>query len=151
VNKISLKLIKEFLYLFYLKLFRINDSPERVALGLGVGVAVGLFPGTGPLAALFLAFVFRLNRAAALLGSLASNTWLSIVAFLLSIKVGALIMGLNWQEVRQQPILKVILPVLLGYFVVAFCLGLVVYLITLAILKLKPRYKLYCDGGRKDL
>lgn len=140
-----------FLKKLYIKLFKINDTPQRIAAGLGVGVFLGILPGTGPLAALFLAWLLRLNRASALLGSLFTNTWLSIVTLLLSVKVGAAIMGLNWKEVREAWMLflkdfhwldllklttvKIILPVAVGYLTVAFCLGLAVYLITWIILK----------------
>jgi len=140
-----------FLKKLYIKLFKINDTPQRIAAGLGVGVFLGILPGTGPLAALFLAWLLRLNRASALLGSLFTNTWLSIVTLLLSVKVGAAIMGLNWKEVREAwmlflkdfhwldllrlSALNIILPVVVGYLTVAFCLGLAVYLITWIILK----------------
>ncbi|MDD5109551.1 MAG: DUF2062 domain-containing protein, partial [Candidatus Omnitrophica bacterium] len=50
------------------KLFKINDTAGKIALGVGLGVFSGLMPATGPLAALFLAFIFKANRAAALLG-----------------------------------------------------------------------------------
>lgn len=141
---------REFFKLFYIKLFKINDSPQRIALGLGLGVFAGIIPGTGPVAALFLAFIFRVNRASALLGSLLTNTWLSFVTFILAIKVGSAIMKLSWHDVYKDwvlflkdfywssllklSILKIILPVIAGYFVVAFCLGLTTYLITLVIL-----------------
>jgi uncharacterized protein (DUF2062 family) len=140
-----------FLKKLYIKLFKINDTPQRIAAGLGVGVFLGILPGTGPLAALFLAWILRLNRASALLGSLLTNMWLSIVTLLLSVKVGAAIMGLNWKEVREAwmlflkdfhwvnllklSTLNIILPVAVGYLTVAFCLGLAVYLITWIILK----------------
>ncbi|PIR13657.1 MAG: hypothetical protein COV50_05635, partial [Flavobacteriales bacterium CG11_big_fil_rev_8_21_14_0_20_35_7] len=62
-----------------------NDTPQRIALGLGLGSALGMLPGTGPLAALFLAVVFKVNRASAFLGSLATNIWLSLVTFLLAL------------------------------------------------------------------
>jgi len=124
-----------FFKFIYLKLFRIHDTPQRIALGLGIGVLLGILPGTGPIAAIFLALVLRLNRAAALLGSLLTNTWLSIVTFSLSIKVGSSIMRVDWQETyqTQSPALKIILPVITGYLVVAFCLGALVYLATLII------------------
>lgn len=141
--------------LIYRKLFSINDTPQRIALGLGMGVFLGIIPGTGPIAALFLAFILRVNRAAALLGSLLTNTWLSVVTFFLSIKAGSAIMKTGWQEAHQNwllflkefhwlklfklSILKIILPVIIGYFTVAFCLGLAVYLITLIILKRKEK------------
>ena len=142
--------ILRFLKLIYIKLFRIHDTPQRIALGVGIGVFLGIIPGTGPIAAVFMAFVLRVNRAAALLGSLLTNTWLSILTFFLSIKVGSSIMGVDWQDVHRNwgqflkdfkvvtlfklATLKIILPVIIGYFVVSFCLGLIAYLITLTII-----------------
>jgi uncharacterized protein (DUF2062 family) len=41
----------------YLKLFRINDSPLKIALGFGLGVFVGVMPGIGPVIALLLALI----------------------------------------------------------------------------------------------
>lgn len=133
-----------------IKLFKINDTPLRIALGFGIGVFTGIIPGIGPIAALFLALVFRVNRVGALLGSLATNTWLSVVTFLLSIKIGSAIMQLSWQDIQRDwmlflknfhwlnllklSVLRIIFPVIVGYFVVAFCLGLLFYLITLVIL-----------------
>jgi len=127
-----------------------NDTPQKISLGLGLGVFSGILPGTGPIFALFLAFVLRVNRASALLGSLLTNTWLSIVTILLATKVGARLMHLDWQDVYQSwafflknfklvdlfklSLLKILLPVIVGYFVVAFGLGLAVYLVTLIIL-----------------
>ena len=144
-----------FLKFMYLKLFRINDTPERVALGLGVGVFLGILPGTGPLAALFMAFIFRLNRASALLGSVLTNTWFSIVTFILAVKLGAWALGLNWRLVSNAWLflirdfhfshlfnaaaLKIILPVVLGYIIVAFFSALVVYLTALIVLKQRKR------------
>jgi len=142
--------IFRFLKLLYLKLFRIHDTPQRIALGAGIGVFLGNFPGTGPIAAVCMAFLLRVNRAAALLGSLATNTWLSILTFILSIKVGASIMEVSWQDVHNNWVeflrdfkfttlfelatLKIILPVIIGYAVVSFFLGLIAYLVTLIII-----------------
>ncbi len=142
--------ILRFLKLAYIKIFRINDTPQKIALGVGVGVFLGILPGTGPIAAVFMAFILRLNRAAALLGSLLTNTWLSVLTFFLSIKIGSSIIGLDWQEVNRNwaqffkdfkfmtlfkvATLKIILPVVAGYFVISLCLGIIAYLVTLAIL-----------------
>jgi uncharacterized protein (DUF2062 family) len=142
--------LKRLLKFVYIKLVRINDSPQRIALGLGAGVALGILPGTGPIAALCVAWLLRINRMAALLGSLLTNTWLSFVTFLVSVKIGSLILRLDWQEVYgawlaflkniswanflKLPFVKVILPVAFGYLVVAVFIGFVVYLITIVIL-----------------
>ena len=150
--------ILRFFKAVYAKLVKINDTEQRIALGFGAGVFCGIMPTMGPLAALFLAFALRLNRASALLGSLLTNTWLSIVIFILSIKIGSVIMKVSWEDVRQDwllfllgfkweylfklSVLKLILPVIIGYFVIALALGLFVYLITLFILKKNKTWKL---------
>jgi len=140
--------VARFFRLIYLKLFRIDDTPQKIAIGLGIGVFSGVLPGTGPIAALFLAFIFRVNRAAALLGSILTNTWLSIPVFLLSLKAGAALTGFKYQETRGQweALLKdfrwtkllnfsaygVIGPILIGYFAIALCVGAVFYVAALA-------------------
>ena len=135
----------------FAKLFIINDSAQKIALGVGLGVFAGLLPGTGPAAALFLAFIFKANRAAALLGSLLTNTWLSVVTFILAIKVGSVILKLNWQLVQQQiggllknfawgeffklSLLQALLPLIVGYLVLGLILGVLSYFLTLFIIK----------------
>jgi len=141
--------IARFFRLLYLKLFRIHDTPQRIAIGLGLGVFSGVLPGTGPVAALALAFIFRVNRASALIGSVITNTWLSIPVFLLSLKAGAALTGLNYQDIRSSwelflkdfqwgqllsaSVYKIIGPILLGYFAVAACIGFICYVISLAV------------------
>ncbi len=135
----------------YAKIFLINDSPHKIALGLGLGVFSGIMPGTGPIAALFLAFIFRANRLAALLGSLLVNTWSTILTFLLSIKVGSAIMKVDWKEVYadsrlflktfqwqnlfKESLHKVLFPLMVGYVVISFLLAAAVYLVTLIVIK----------------
>jgi len=149
--------IIRFLKLIYLKLFRINDTPQKIALGAGLGVCLGILPGTGPIAAIFMAFVLRVNRAAALLGSLLTNTWLSFVTFVLSIKIGSSIMGIYWQDVYRDWLqiikgfkfsalfkiatIEILLPVIIGYCVVSVFFGIIAYLATLIIITKVRRSK----------
>ncbi|MFA5356180.1 MAG: DUF2062 domain-containing protein [Candidatus Omnitrophota bacterium] len=145
-------MIKRFLKIIYEKLFKINDTPQRIALGLGVGVFMGLIPGTGPIASVFVAAALRVNRAAALLGSLLTNTWVSVLTFFLSIKIGSAIMKVDWQQAQEAwfeflkgfrfaalfktTTLNVLLPVIAGYAVVGFFLAAITYLAALAAIKL---------------
>jgi hypothetical protein len=133
----------------FAKLFKINDSAHKIALGVGLGVFSGLIPGSGPAAALFLAFIFRANRASALLGSILTNTWLSLVTFIFAVKVGSVVLSRHWQEVYQKAqglirdfhwgnffklsFLDVALPVIIGYLIIGLFLGLVSYLIVLLV------------------
>lgn len=141
------------LRILYTQLFKINDSPRRIALGFGLGVFCGILPGTGALASLFLALVFKANRAAALTGSLLTNTWLSIASFLLSIKIGSVIMKVNWQDIQNEwssimqdfhwpdllkfPVLKIVLPVAIGYIILSAVMGAAAYLVALSLTKKK--------------
>lgn len=138
------------LSVLYFKLTKINDTPQRKALGFGLGVFLGVLPATGPIASLVVASFLRLNRATALLGSLLTNTWLSIVIFALSVKVGSVIMQVDWQKSSRDWVqffqqfsfaslfklsfFKMALPVLLGYFLVSFSIGVIVYLVALAVI-----------------
>ena len=142
---------KKFITVILNKLFKINDTPRKIALGVGLGVFSGLMPGTGPAAAVFLAFLFRANRGAALLGSLLTNTWLSLVTFLLAIKAGSFVLGLHWQDVNRKmqglfhdfgwakffklSFLDVLLPVITGYMIIGLFLAAASYLLTLAIIR----------------
>jgi uncharacterized protein (DUF2062 family) len=156
MKKIKNKLMR-LLKLIYLKLFRIHDTPQRISIGLGLGVFLGILPGTGPIASLALALIFRVNRAAALLGCIITNTWLSFITFFLSIKLGSTIMNLNWMVVRRDWIdflkgfkiadlfrlsaIDIILPVILGYFVIGLCCGLITYLVSVIILINRQKQK----------
>jgi len=147
--------VRNFFKAIYIQLFKIGDTPQKIALGFGLGVFLGIFPGTGPAVALLCAIILRVNRAAALVGALFTNTWTSIVTFLLAVKIGAVVMRLNWQDVRQEwvlflrdfhwinifklSLLKTILPIILGYTIIGFALGLISYIVILIILKKRAR------------
>ncbi len=147
--------IPKFIKLFIQKLFLINDTPQKIALGAGLGVFVGIMPGMGPLIALFLAFIFRVNRASAVIGSLITNTWLSIVIFILSVKIGSAIMNLDWRTIYYQwisllrhfhwgnlfktSLLETLLPIAIGYLILSLIAGVIVYISTLTILNIKRR------------
>jgi uncharacterized protein (DUF2062 family) len=135
-----LKKIIEFLRSVYLKLFKIDDSPQKVALGFGLGVFLGIFPGTGPFASLILALLLRFNRAAAVIGCLATNAWISVLAFVLAMQAGALIFGLDWKTMKSTP-LKFVLPISAGYVLIGLIFGSISYLATLVIIKSVKRRK----------
>jgi uncharacterized protein (DUF2062 family) len=159
--------ILRFLKFLYLKLFKINDSPQRIALGFGIGAFCGIMPAMGPLVSIFLALTFRVNRASALLGSLLTNTWLSLLAFILSIQIGSAIMGMNykdvyrawlalfrnfrWPELFKLSTLDITLPVILGYLVISFCMAVAVYLITLLVLIIVKKKGQSEDKSRANL
>ncbi len=145
-----------FLKLIYTKLVRINDSPHKVAAGFGLGVFAGIMPFAGPLLAVFLAIIFKVNKASALLAGFVTNTWISWLAFFFSIKVGSVVFGINSDVIRSRwldllknfhlsklfnlSVLEIMLPVVTGYFVIAVFSALLAYVIisiVMNIIKLK--------------
>jgi len=142
---------KRLIKVIYLKLFRINDSPLKIALGFGLGVFIGVMPGIGPVIALLLAFLFRVNRASALLGSILFNTWVGLIALLLSIKIGSAVMGLNyidvydgwngliknfkWEKLFEVSVYDVLIPIGIGYLIIAFIFAVVASVIVYMIAK----------------
>lgn len=132
------------LTILFKHLFTLNDDPHDLALGFGLGVFLGILPGTGPLAALICAQFLHLNRAAAFFGALLTNTWFSLVILGLSAHVGAKIMAVNLAELTQSiqaafhpfhfgnlfklSFAKVILPLFTGFAIVSIACGLLAYI-----------------------
>ncbi len=135
--------IKQSGWFLYEKLVKINDSPSKVAAGFGLGVFTGIFPGIGPMVSLGLAFLFKVNRGAAVLGSLLTNTWVSVVTFVGAVKIGSVITGsdgrqvyessrqlikdFSWKDLLDVSLLNIILPIFLGYLLIGMIMGLISY------------------------
>jgi uncharacterized protein (DUF2062 family) len=134
----------------YIKFISIDDPPQKIAAGLSLGVFTGIIPGAGPIAALFLAVLLKTNKASALLGSVITNTWISIAAFVLSLRIGGMITGVEWHTLEkayldiakdfhlsklfQEAALKLLLPVTAGFIAVALLFAAAAYVLALFIL-----------------
>ena len=145
--------LKHFFQSIYEKLVKIDDSPQKIALGFGLGVFLGILPGAGPVAALALASLFRINRIAALSGSLLTNTWLSVVTFVLAVKIGSAVTGENWvavydkcklilqnfhlKDLQHGAVFDILKPLVIGYITVGFLAGIFSYLLILAVFMCK--------------
>ena len=132
-----LEKVKRFLKYLYHQIVQINDTPQKIALGYGLGVFLGVFPGTGPLAAVFIAAILKVNRASAFLGSLLTNSWITWIIVVPAVKLGSLIFGRDWQLLLESRGLAIILPLITGYILVALALGFLAYLVSLIIIKLR--------------
>lgn len=133
------------------KLLGINDSTHRIALGAGLGLFLGVFPGTGAIAAVVCAFIIRANKAAALAGALLVNTWINVVSFPLALAIGAFILRVDpqtiahdwsqltghftWQALWSLLLRDTVLVLLAGYVLIGLILGIPGYFLTYALIR----------------
>jgi len=139
----------------YHQFISMKDSPQNIALGFGIGFFLGILPFTGMVAAIGVAWFFRLNKPAAILGSLLANTWLSIVLFGVAVHVGSKVLGISiediqvkcrelikdfhWANLLDPFFLKIVGTVLAGFLILSILLSLVAYGACLAFIYWKRR------------
>jgi uncharacterized protein len=77
-------------------LLQLDDTPHRIALAFGIGVWLGFSPmlGLHTVLALLVAFLFRLNRAALLVGVYVNNPWTLAPLYMAGTALGCLIFGI---------------------------------------------------------
>jgi uncharacterized protein (DUF2062 family) len=115
-------------------LFKLDDTPERVALSFGVGTFIGMsaFLGVHVVSALVAAQCFRLNRKAMLIGVFVNNPWTLVPFYSLSAWLGLVLLNrprsipaVEWSSVTAASLFReasaLALPLILG----STCLGLV--------------------------
>lgn len=84
-------------------LLQVDDTPHRIALAFGIGVWLAFFPilGVHTILALLIAFLFRLNRAALLVGVYVSNPWTLAPLYMAGTVVGCEIFGVSSAELTS--------------------------------------------------
>ena len=149
--------LKNFLKKTYDQLVHLHDSPHRIAGGVAVGVLFSVLPSAGPFAALGLAFIFRLNRAAAVAGNLLTSTWLSLVTLVFAVKLGAWATGsdwnllyagckefvthFHWKKFFDGSAASIIKPLLIGYFIVGVIAAAAAYAVVYWLVTERQKYK----------
>ena len=109
--------------------FRENASPSRTALGLAIGLFIGVFPSflIGSPLAFFLASRFGLNRAAAVSGTFLMNPFTAPVFYSISTWLGAGVMGEEHQLVQVGGLFQQ-----LRHFGLAFLVGNTLFALAVA-------------------
>ena len=135
--------IKKVCNSFYQQFILANDSPHRIAFAFSLGVFLGILPFTGVLAAVALAYFFRLNKAAAVLGSVLANPWVGLIVLGIAFNASCLFLnlsasdiqlkfqnlskGFHWGSLIDPSILKILGVVALGYLIVSILLSFLAY------------------------
>lgn len=132
-----------------------DDSPERTSLAFAVGVFIAFLPPVPyfhTLFALLVAFVFRLNRVAVLIGSYVNTPFTMAPVLFVELSIGLAFFGggeapdITWRQlstwqgwkdagVELQPLVA---PLMVGCIVLALAASVVAYVIAL---KLISRYR----------
>lgn len=79
------------------QLLQLNDTPHRIALAFGMGVWLAFSPllGLHTVLALLIAYLFRLNRAALLVGVYVNNPWTLAPLYMAGTVLGCEIFGVS--------------------------------------------------------
>jgi uncharacterized protein (DUF2062 family) len=78
-------------------LLHLEDTPHRTALAFGIGVWLAFFPiyGIHTAMALVIAFLFRLNRAALIVGAWVNNPWTVAPLYTCGTLLGCALLGVS--------------------------------------------------------
>ena len=114
------------------KVLNIQESPHRTALAFAIGIFIAFSPtyGLHTLSAVFLAWAFRLNYAAILLGNFINNPWTTVPILGATMWTGFFILGMpntsafSWDNLSAEAIMKAAIPYILPFTLGSFTLGL---------------------------
>jgi len=132
-------------------LLQVEDSPRRVALSFAIGVFVSFSPflGIHTGMSLAIAFVFRLNRVAILIGTWVNNPWTIAPVYTAGTLLGCALLGVSPASLGEidwalhgrafySALLEGFRPLLVPFFVgntiVAAVAAVVTYLVALRVL-----------------
>jgi uncharacterized protein (DUF2062 family) len=78
-------------------LLHLHDTPHRTALAFGLGVWIAFFPiwGIHTVMAIAIAFLFRLNRAALVIGAWINNPWTMAPLYTAGTLLGCALLGIS--------------------------------------------------------
>lgn len=119
------------------KIFHLDDEPYKIAAGFAVGVFISFSPfyGAHMLLALGLAFLFRLNKAAAAAGAFVVLPWFAPLVLGFSYLLGRFLMGQGFSFpsdpcFQREYILRNFWPLWLGCSLVGALAAAFAYLFT---------------------
>lgn len=140
---------------FFLHFFTLEDSTHNIAGGAALGVFLGILPGEGVATTLVLASIFKLNRASASIGVLATNMWGTVVALPLATIIGGFLFDQTPSHLSQEfyqtyhlgfkyffskiIFFELALPLISGFLVVSLGIAMLFYFAIFSLLKYKKK------------
>jgi len=129
----------------YKKIVGINDSPQKIARGVAIGIFWGVMPTFG-LAILFsvpTAILLRANKIASILSSFISNPLTTPFFLGFGYKIGEYILNspkdnipsLSWEIIKTEYLWEISKSLLIGTTILATIIALSVYIVTLKVIQ----------------
>lgn len=112
----------------------IKDTPHRLSLAFAIGVFIGMSPFIGVHTALgfLVAYIFRINKLATIIGVYITNPWTIVPIYTFSTFIGARCLGMNrilppidWHKVTFSSLLNELSPLLMPFLVGTMLVGTV--------------------------
>ncbi|MBI3615342.1 MAG: DUF2062 domain-containing protein [Candidatus Omnitrophica bacterium] len=120
-------------------LIHFKETPHRLALAFGLGVFLGIIPGTGAIAAAVTAALFQLNLPVMVAGALLTNPVTTPFVYIGSYFLGHWLLGDLFPAGK---IARILLDTLIGNLILAVALALIGYFLVLGtILFIRSRRK----------
>ncbi|MCM8773706.1 MAG: DUF2062 domain-containing protein [Candidatus Omnitrophica bacterium] len=141
-----------------LKLVKLNNTPKEIALGVGIGVFIGIIPLYGfksLLVLIFSLFIPRTNKLAIIAGTNINILPITPFITLIGYNIGRAIFyptypPLNWEILKKINLYRLddfFYPLFLGSIILGIICGVIFYFITLVfIVKLRNRGKMKYSG-----
>ena len=133
-----------------LLLFEIKESPHRLSLAFSLGIFIGMSPflGLHTVLGVLIAYAFRLNKLATLVGVYVTNPWTIVPIYTFGTWIGAKCLGMNrilpdidWKHLTFSLLLNdlrpLLMPFVVGSFLTAALSALIGYCIVLRVAKRK--------------
>ena len=115
-----------------------QGSPHRLALAFGLGVALGILPGTGALAAAVCAALLRLNLPLMMAGALLTNPATALLIYPVSFLLGKWLLG---ERLPTDFLAQIAVGTITGNLILAIVLGAVGYGVALGSIRIfRARY-----------
>lgn len=138
-------------------LLSVRDTPHRIAMAFAVGVFVGMSPlfGIHTLLGILIAWVFRLNKLATIVGVYITNPWTIVPIYTFSTWVGAKCLGIkrilpevDWRHITITGLLNDLGPLLMPFVVGTILIGTVTSILSYIIIY-RVANRRSAEAGRK--
>ena len=152
---------KRWLKYHFKRLIRLNDTPDKIAGGVAIGVFIGLFPTPfiGLILAPVIATILKKNRVASLIGTVVMNPITQPFVYALSYALGLFLLGQGFQNpfvlMKQEGITQwfgksVIVPYFIGITIVSIIGTFASYWIALHLVSYYKKRRLHVIHHHKS-